>query len=164
MKKKPLIVFLLLGVFVSASAQDRIPSRGISGSGSFGPPRINVKPGETKSVQKVVKQITYMSISPQRQWKSSDGKSIFASLLTFNADGKTSEELKSLPLEVIKEGKVRLLKDSKPFVLPLDKLSEEDQKYVKGVAESAAKRKVDAGEKKADDSAEKKAEEDKKSE
>jgi len=148
MNAKPFLIFSLLGFLVSASAQERIPRRGISGSGSFGPPKISVAPGETKKVTKVIKQINYLAISPERQWKSSEGKSIFASLLTFNADGKSAEEMKSLKLEVIKEGKVRLLKDSKPFVLPLERLSVEDQKFVKGVAESAAKRNTGAAEKK----------------
>lgn len=142
MKVKPFAILLLLSVIAQpASAQDsKIPRRGISGGGSFGPPRINVIPQEPVKGKTIVTNASYMTISPERQWKSTDGKSILASLLTFNADGKTAEELKTTKLEVIKDGKVRLLKGAKPFILPLDRLSAEDQKFVKGVAESAAKR------------------------
>jgi hypothetical protein len=148
MKAKPSVLLLLLSTFAIAAAQDsKIPRRGISGGGSFGPPKINIVPQEPVKGKTIVTSKSYMAISPERQWKSTDGKSILASLLTFNADGKSAEEMKSLKLEVIKDGKVRLLKGAKPFVLPLDRLSEADQKFVKGIAESAAKRKTDIEEK-----------------
>mgnify|MGYP001814379837 CR=1 FL=1 len=95
--------------------------RGISGGGSFDPAGITVTPSAPPKT--ITKKITYMALTKKRQWISSDGKSIIGTLLAFDA----GDEKLFIPPTVIKDDRVRLLKDSKEFVLPIDRLSAKNQ-------------------------------------
>lgn len=81
------------------------------------------------------KIVYYTAVSPARQWKAADGRMMVGRLMAFSAP-KPGE---SGAVEVIRDGKVRFLKSGAkmPVDFPLEKLSEEDQKYVKGIANAA---------------------------
>jgi hypothetical protein len=107
-------------------------TRTIDGGGSAG---VGLTPAPPKTPEKIIKNVTYMALSDKRAWKSADGKTIIAMLLAFDTEGKSAEELKASPVTVIKKGQVRLLKDSKEFILPMKRLSEPDQNFVRDVLE-----------------------------
>jgi len=81
--------------------------------------------------------ITLTAVSPERVWISGDGLSVTARLLAFSAPAKPEDG----PTEVIREGKIRFLRpgDKAPIEFELARLSEDDQIYVKKIAEAAAK-------------------------
>ncbi|MEM1295880.1 MAG: hypothetical protein AAGH89_10980 [Verrucomicrobiota bacterium] len=82
-----------------------------------------------------IKTVYFTAVSPSRQWKAADGRMMIGRLMAFSAP-KLGE---SGPVEVIREGKVRFLRSGSksPVDFPLEKLSEEDQRYVKGIAQAA---------------------------
>ncbi len=113
-----LLVAGLLGQSVIALTQTQAQNtrRPISGGGSFGG-GAQVKPSTPR--QTVTRTITYLALTKERQWLNTSGKSIFATLVAFDSGNKA----KSIPPTIIKAGKIRLLKDKKVFLLPLDTLS-----------------------------------------
>ncbi len=135
MKSRPLAALVLLLAASPLSAQQGLKksqTRTISGGGSAG---VGITPAQPTEPEKITKSVTYMALSEKRAWKSSDGKTIVAMLLAFDTEGKSAEELKATPVTVIKKGQVRLLKDNKEFVLPLDRLSEPDRNFVRDALE-----------------------------
>ena len=98
----------------------------------------------TPKSETVVRTVTYISLSPSRQWTSADGKPLVAKLIAF--EDVTTEELKgaapaspaaaptmpTLPGKptVERDGKVRLLVGQKPFEIAKDKLSPLDRDFV----------------------------------
>lgn len=80
--------------------------------------------------------ITLTAVSPERVWISGDGFSVTARLLAFHAPAKPEDG----PTEVIRDGKIRFLRqgDEAPIEFELARLSDQDQIYVKKIAEAAA--------------------------
>ncbi len=107
-------------------------TRTIDGGGSAG---VGITPAQPKAPEKIIKNVTYMALSEKRAWKSAEGKTIVAMLLAFDTEGKSADELKAAPVTVIKKGQVRLLVEKKEFVLPLTRLSEPDQTFVRDAME-----------------------------
>ncbi len=106
--------------------------------GSLGSGVVGIKRAKTKPVV-----ISYVAVTKARAFVSKEGKSITAQLVAFE-EGDPAK-LKR-PLTLIKEGQIRLLVNGrgKASVLPLTKLSEDDQAFVKAVDEAnqaVAKRK-----------------------
>lgn len=144
----------LLAVGLTASAQV-VPttptkfgqrSSGISTSGN-GSASVGLAPGATNP-KPVVKQISYISLSEARQWTSNDGKALVGKLIAYEqteevlAEGQTaSTEAPKLPVRptVIRDGKARLLIQQKPFEVPLDRLSEADQEFIRALDTAIAK-------------------------
>jgi len=115
MKLIPLLLAVgLLGQSANAVAQDT--RRPIGGGGSFGGGGL-VKPSAPKKT--ITRTITYLALTKERQWLNASGKSIFATLVAFDSGDKA----KSIPPTIIKDGKIRLLKEKKVFLLPLETLS-----------------------------------------
>jgi len=108
----------------SASAQTN--RRTIGGGGDFNPSGL-VQPIPAAPKKVVQTTVTYLALTKERQWSSSDGKSITATLLSFDH----GNEAKFIGPTVIKDGKIHLLKSNKPFVLPLDRLAALDQDEVR---------------------------------
>ena len=94
-----------------------------------------VTPGKRQPPQVIKTYITY--VSPDREWTSADGRTMQGRLLAYSAP-KPGEQG---PVVVIQKEKIRLLRSGtkKPSEIPLKALSEVDQKYVKNIAEAAAK-------------------------
>lgn len=111
----------------AADARKRMMERTGGGAGLITP--------AVKQPQAVVSYITY--VSPMREWVSADGRKMHGRLVAFSAPkpGETG------PVEVIKDGKVRLVRSGskKPADFPLQSLSEEDQIYARRIEESAKK-------------------------
>lgn len=106
------------------------------------------KPAET-----TYRQVTYISLSPSRQWKSADGKSLLGKLIAFedivvqtkNAAPDASAKPEMPPvITVVRDGKARLLVNQKPFEVPLDRLADDERAFVlnidAGVKAKAAKK------------------------
>lgn len=90
--------------------------------------------------ESVVRTITYLTLAPVRQWTSTEGKPLVASLIAFEesvvetpkgeaAPTTTMPKLTGKPT-VVKEGKVRLLANGKPYEVALDKLSQADRDFI----------------------------------
>ncbi len=147
-------VLLFLGLAASAVAQV-VPttptkfgrrSTGVSGAGG-GSASVGLAPGSTQP-KPVVKQINYISLNDSRQWTSNDGKTLIGKLIAFEqteevlAEGQTaSTESPKLPVRptLIRDGKARLLVQQKPFELPLERLSQDDQKFIRDLDATIAK-------------------------
>jgi len=109
------------------------------------PGRFKMKPfGETgttsgvattpKAAETTYRQVTYIALSEPRQWKSTDGKSLLGKLIAFEdivVESKTAApDPKAAPtmppqITVVRDGKARLLVNSKPFEVPLDRLGDD---------------------------------------
>lgn len=105
---------------------------------------------QPKAQEKIVRTITYISLSEPRQWKSNDGKSLLGKLIAFEdlvVETKIEADAKPVPAAppqmpdhptVVREAKARLLVNSKPYELALDRLSEDDQKFIETIRASMA--------------------------
>ena len=114
-------LFTLVACLISAHAQNA--RRPISGGGSFGGAGL-IKPAPPKKT--ITRTITYLALTKERQWINTAGKSILATLVAFDSGDKA----KSVPPTIIKGGKIRLLKEKKVFLLPLDSLSPQHRSEV----------------------------------
>jgi hypothetical protein len=161
MKTVPLSFFICAGCLMlsalTAGAQvipatpKKFTKRGAGGStGSTGGivtpgGGINIGPSNPTPSTKV-RYTTHIALSEPRQWKSSDGKSLLGKLIAF--EDLTMETEKGAPPPtftpptnptVVKDGKARLLVDTKPFELPLDRLSQADREFVEKIRDAAAR-------------------------
>ena len=142
---------ILLAMAAPLSAQVVLPTTGkkfdtrtINGSGGSGGVSIG---GTTKPPPPTkTKLVSYFMLGEPRQWKSTDGKSLLGTIITFEesvlefdaANPAAAREAvqKAPPAKMpdkptlIREGKIRLLVNKKPVEVPLERLSEEDHKYV----------------------------------
>ena len=96
------------------------PRRPITGTGSFGPGGVTVTPSPPKTI---TKKVTYLALTGKRQWLSASGRSILARLVAFDQ----GDESKFVPPTVVRDDKVRLLKDGKVFLYEIDKLAPDHQ-------------------------------------
>lgn len=135
----------------SLSAQVVVPTTGkkfetrtINGSSGTGSVTINGGLAPTPPTK--ARLVSYFSLSDVRQWQSSDGKSLLGSIIAFEdsvqeidaRDPATARAVaeKAPPAKpptkftLIRNGKVRLLVDHKPYEVPLERLSEGDRKFV----------------------------------
>lgn len=104
-----------------------------------------------KPSQVTTRVITFFTLSQSRQWKSSDGRSLvgkvvaFEDLVTTSTTGSPAAPAAApaMPANptVVRDGKVRLLVDGKPYEVPLDRLSEEDRKFVEALRTAVAPKK-----------------------
>lgn len=105
---------------------------------------INRTPATTSSS---IRQITYLTLSPLRQWNSTDGKSLMGKLIAWEetvttTKGSTAPTLSSAPIAtkptILKDNKVRFLVDQKSYEVPLDRLAAEEQKFIKDLQTAIA--------------------------
>jgi hypothetical protein len=131
MRRRLLIVATILCGAGSLHAQG--VKRPIVGGGSFGTGGTVVTPSKPTAPAKV-RTVTYLSLTKNRQWLSSDGKSIMAMLVAFDA----GDEKASVAPTVVKDDKIRLLKDKKVFLLPLGKLDPAHRAEVRDIEKQLA--------------------------
>ncbi len=76
--------------------------------------------------------ISYIAVTDPRAWKNTEGKSIVATLLAFE-EGEADTVAR--PLTLIQNGKVKLLVSGKDkaSLLPMNKLSDADQSFIKAL-------------------------------
>ena len=119
--------FILLFLFISqtkSNAQLKTNNKTISGSGQFGGTSIiGPKPSELKNT---TKKITYLAVSDHREWTNDQGKIIKARLIAFDSGDKQ----KFIPPTIIKDKNIRMLVGQKPYIFPLSKLNEVNQKEI----------------------------------
>lgn len=99
----------------------------------------------TPKSETVVRTTTYISLSPSRQWTSTEGKPVLGKLIAFEdvttqevktvgtpATPAATPEMPKLPGKptVVKDGKIRLLVGQRPFEVAIDKLSPLDRDFV----------------------------------
>lgn len=99
----------------------------------------------------MVHTTTYIVLSGARQWTNHDGKPLLAKLIAFEdvttvtkQSAATSGGASAAPPitgkpTVVRDGKVRLYADKKPYEVPLDKLSAADQAFVETVKRGVEK-------------------------
>ena len=119
--------FIILFLFISqtkSNAQLKTNNKTISGSGQFGGTSIiGPKPSEFKNT---TKKITYLAVSEHREWTNDQGKIIKARLIAFDSGDKQ----KFIPPTIIKDKNIRMLVGQKPYIFPLSKLNEVNQKEI----------------------------------
>lgn len=137
-------VLPVCGQVVSPTTGKKFETRTINGSGGNGGVSVNAvapPPATTKA-----KLVSYFSLSDVRQWKSTDGRSLMGSIIAFedavveidaaNPAAAREAAMKApaatLPAKptLIRDGKVRLLVNQKPVEVPLERLSDENRKFV----------------------------------
>lgn len=118
-------------------------TRDINGNGANNSVSIS---GTTKPAPPPKAKLTsFFSFSETRQWKSNDGKSLLGSLICYeeavleidatNVAAAREAAQKAPPAKMpdkptlVRDGKVRLLVNNKPFEVPLDRLSDDDRKF-----------------------------------
>jgi hypothetical protein len=119
--------------------------RGISGGTNSGNASVNA----TTTAEATARITSHYSFGELRQWKSADGRSLLGKMIAFEdavieVKRQTATEAQSAAMAapapkppvkftLLREGKIRLLVNNKPFEVPLDKLSAEDQTFAKQV-------------------------------
>ena len=114
--------------------------------GSAGTAAVNAVPPKQETI---VRTTTYLSLSQSRQWTSAEGKPLMAKLIAFEditietVKGQTPATTQQLPKltgkpTVVKDGKVRLMANQRPYEVALDKLSQPDREFVEKVKTAVA--------------------------
>jgi hypothetical protein len=116
-----------------------------SGSASLGPELAPV----AHKPPPILRTTMYYTVSDSRQWTSSDGKPLLAKLIIFEetvietqgnqAPPPTPPAMPANPT-VVRDGKVRLLSGTKPYEVPLDRLSQPDRDFIEGIRTAVAAR------------------------
>jgi hypothetical protein len=129
---------------VNPATGKKFETRTINGSG--GSNGVSINGSTAPAPPPKARLVSYFSLSDVRQWKSGDGRSLVGSIIAFEdavveldaanaAAAKEAAQKAPAPKlperpTLIRDGKVRLLVSSKPFEVPLDRLSEDDRKFV----------------------------------
>jgi len=108
----------------------------------------HVDPGATITEKpENVRYVTHVVLFDYRMWSNSEGKPLEAKLIGFEdlvveAPKGTEPKMPAPPARptVIKDGKVRLLVNNKPAIVPMDKLSVGDQEFVKDIDAAIARK------------------------
>ncbi|MES2706449.1 MAG: hypothetical protein V4726_07585 [Verrucomicrobiota bacterium] len=145
---------VLLALPAAAMAQTGFPVTPTTPqSFKFKPTGQTANAGATVSPSPVpaVRQTTYLTLGQVRQWKSADGQSRIGQLIaweqsvaTIPVTAKTSPAAASAapPVNgkptIVRDGKIRLLIDHKPYEVPLDRLGPDEQKHIQQFQASLA--------------------------
>jgi len=144
---------ILLVVTTTALAQIATPTtptkfgkRGISGGTSTGNASVNASTAPSEATARLT---SHYSFGELRQWKSTDGRSLLGKMIAFEdavieLKRPTAAEAQSAAMAapapkppekftLLREGKIRLLVNNKPYEVPLDKLSADDQAFARQV-------------------------------
>ncbi|MGV3659580.1 MAG: hypothetical protein ACO1TE_05330 [Prosthecobacter sp.] len=137
---------------VSPTTGKKFETRTINGSGGNTGVSINSTPQPATTKAKLV---SYFSLSELRQWKSSDGRSLMGSIIAFEdsvieidaanpaaareAAQKAPAATPPAKFTLIRDGKVRLLVNNKPFEVLLEKLGADDRKFVEELQQKLPK-------------------------
>ena len=87
------------------------------------------------STAPAVRHVTYLTLSPLRQWTSTDGKSLMGKLIAYEESvsnhpvPQSAAPITTQPT-VLRDGKARLLVDRKAYEVPLERLGPEEQKFI----------------------------------
>lgn len=122
----------------------KFDTRTINGSG--GTSGVSVNNTTQPAPPTKIRLTSYFILGDPRQWKSTDGKSLLGSIIIFEdavieleaatpaaaREAATKAPPPKMPEKptLIREGKIRLLVNQKPVEVPLERLSNDDRKYV----------------------------------
>ncbi len=100
-----------------------------------------------RSTAPEIRQVAYLTLSPERAWNSVDGKSRTGKLIAYE-ESVTVSKGGAAPVApvppatknptVVKEGKARLLIDRKAYEVPLDRLGTEERTFIQELQASLA--------------------------
>ncbi len=129
---------------VNPTTGKKFETRTINGSGGNSGVSINNTANPAPPTK--TKLTSYFMLGEPRQWKSTDGRSLLGTIITFEesviefdaANPAAAREAveKAPPAKLpdkptlIRDGQVRLLVNKKPVEVPLERLSADDRKYV----------------------------------
>ena len=121
---------------VAPASPKKFVTRPIGSSANAGATISPAEPTETK-----VRYVTHLSLTKVRQWTSIDGKPLMGKLIAFEdmvvetPKGSAEPSAPTPPAHptVVRNGKIRIMVDSKPFEVALDRLVSEDQKAVEQI-------------------------------
>ena len=137
---RSLLLWLSVAGIVSAQVVPTTPTKFGKrdlGGGTTGA-AVNAVPPKQETI---VRTTTYLSLSETRQWTSTEDKPLMAKLIAFEditietVKGQTPADTQQLPKltgkpTVVKDGKVRLMANQRPYEVALDKLSQADRDFV----------------------------------
>ena len=143
-----LLALLLAPGLLSAQVVPTTPKKfatrdiGAGGSSTAG---VSVAPPKPA----IVRTVTYVTLTPPRQWVSSDGRSLLGKLVAFEdffvetVAGQPAPPMPELkaPPTVVKDGKVRLLIGDSPYAIALEKLSAGDREFIEKIRQAVARKK-----------------------
>ena len=92
---------------------------------------VNVTPPR---VQPTVRTVTHIVLGEPRQWKMADGNSFVGKLIAFEdivTEGNTTTA-PAVPKNptIVRDGKARVLVNSKPYEIALDRLGADERKFI----------------------------------
>lgn len=127
-----------------------IDSRSGGGRTSGG---VSINPGG-KGVNPKARYTTYLVLLDTRQWTSNEGTPLMGKLIAFEdlvVEAPKNDEPPESPTPpkhptVVRDSKVRLLIDNKPFVVPLERLGERDRETIENLRLAHAPKPTPAGE------------------
>lgn len=144
-------LLILLAMAAPLTAQVVLPTTGRKFdtrpiNGNSGNAAVNINNTAQPAPPTKTKLTSYFLLGDPRQWKSTDGRSLLGAIITFEesviefaaANPAAAREAveKAPPAKMpdkptlIREGKIRLLVNKKPVEIPLERLSDDDRKYV----------------------------------
>lgn len=149
---KTLLLLCTLLALASASAQvvpttpTKFGKRSLGGGTDTNGATINVQPPKQETI---VRTTTYLSLSQDRQWTSSEGKTLTGKVIAFEditietVKGQAPANTQQVPKlngkpTVVKDGKVRLLVNQRPYELELEKFSQADRDFVETLKTAVA--------------------------
>ncbi len=149
-----LAALFLISAF-SATAQVGIPSNPMVGPKKYQARGVGgtADPGATvDGTRGTTRYTTHIILFEYRMWTSADGKPLEGKLLAFEdmvadvPEGGAEPAFPPPPARptVIKDGKVRLLVDKKPYEVPLQRLSARDVEFIQQIR-AALEKKAAAG-------------------
>ena len=100
------------------------------GDAASGGASVNVTPPRT---QTTVRTITHIVLGEPRQWKMSDGKFFVGKLIAFEdlvTEGNAAAPAVPKNPTVVREGKARVLVNSKPFEIALERLGADERRFI----------------------------------
>ena len=150
-------VLLLLALFITrATGQIATPTtpakfakRDVSSGASTNSASVNATPAAGQSTARIT---SHYSFGDARQWKSTDGRSLVGKMIAFEdavieVKRPTAAEARAAAMSapapkppakftLVRDGKIRLLVNNKPYEVALDRISEDDRAFAKQVEES----------------------------
>ena len=112
------------------------------GDAASGGSTVNATP---QRPQTIVRTVTHIVIGEPRQWKMSDGKSFIGKLIAFEdivieGNATTPPAVPKNPT-IVREGKARVLVNSKPFEIALERLGADERKLIEDTRAAMAAKK-----------------------
>jgi hypothetical protein len=130
---------------VVPATPNKFATRTITGGGT-GSASIGI--AQPKPQPTTVRTTAHIALGEARQWKSTDGKSLLGKLIAFEdlvVETKQEPGTKPVPATlppppekptVIRDGKARLLVDNKAYEVPLDRLGEDERKFIQQIKDA----------------------------